>query len=128
MTRPLDHEAFLMTRQLKFDLTARPALGREDFYVSPANAVALSMIDAWRDWPNRKLVLKGAHGSGKTHLAHVWAEMSGARRAPVFMRPRRGFRERLFGPLASSLVESAIDACRRGLLADIQASQAVVLW
>ena len=68
-----------MTRQLKFDLTARPALGREDFYVSPANAVALSMIDAWRDWPNRKLVLKGAHGSGKTHLAYVWAEMSGAR-------------------------------------------------
>lgn len=68
-----------MTRQLKFDLTSRPALGREDFYVSPANAVALAMIDAWRDWPNRKLVLKGARGSGKTHLAHVWAEMAGAR-------------------------------------------------
>jgi protease-4 len=43
------------------------------------------------------------------------AEMSGARRAPVFIRPRRGFRERLFGPLAASLVESAIDEAERRL-------------
>lgn len=43
------------------------------------------------------------------------AEMSGARRVPVFMRPRRGFRERLFGPLAASLVESAIDEAERRL-------------
>lgn len=68
-----------MTKQLSFDLTARPALGREDFYVSPSNAVAMAAIGDWRSWPNRKLVLKGPTGSGKTHLAHVWAEMSGAR-------------------------------------------------
>lgn len=69
----------MMTEQLRFDLPVRPALGREDFYVSPTNAVALAMLDAWRDWPNCKLVLKGPKGGGKTHLAHVWAEMSGAR-------------------------------------------------
>ncbi|MGY3438784.1 MULTISPECIES: chromosomal replication initiator DnaA [unclassified Marinovum] len=68
-----------MTKQLKFDLTEQPALGRDDFYISPSNALALSMIDGWRDWPGRKLVLKGPVGSGKTHLAHVWAEQSGAR-------------------------------------------------
>ena len=43
------------------------------------------------------------------------AEMSGSRRSPVFMRPRRGFRERLFGSLAASLVESAVDEAERRL-------------
>ena len=36
------------------------------------------MLDAWRDWPSGKLLLIGAAGAGKTHLAHVWAEMAGA--------------------------------------------------
>jgi hypothetical protein len=31
------------------------------------------------------------------------------------MRPRRGFRERLFGSLAASLVESAVDEAERRL-------------
>lgn len=68
-----------MTEQLKFDLTVRPALRREDFYVSPSNGVAVALIDGWRAWPGGKLVLKGPRGSGKTHLAHVWAEAAGAR-------------------------------------------------
>lgn len=55
-----------------------PGLGRSDFVVSPGNAVALAMIDGWRDWPGGKLMLTGPAGSGKTHLAHVWAEASGA--------------------------------------------------
>ena len=54
-------------------------MGRDAFFVSPANAVALAMIDDWRGWPSGKLVLSGPEGSGKTHLAHVWAEMAGAR-------------------------------------------------
>ena len=41
------------------------------------------------------------------------AEMSGARRAPVFMRPKRSLRERLFGPSASSLIEAAVDEVER---------------
>lgn len=72
-------KATSMEEQLRFDLSARPALGREDFFVSPSNAMAMAMIDDWQNWPGRKLVLKGPTGSGKTHLAHVWAEMSGAR-------------------------------------------------
>ncbi|MEO0692729.1 MAG: DnaA/Hda family protein [Pseudomonadota bacterium] len=62
-----------MAEQLTFDLPKRAALGREDFFVSPANALALSALDDWRDWPLGKMVLVGPHGSGKTHLAHVWA-------------------------------------------------------
>ena len=66
-------------RQLAFDLPVREALGRADFFVSPANATALAQIEDWHNWPRGKLVLVGPEGAGKTHLAHVWAALSGAR-------------------------------------------------
>ncbi len=66
-----------MTRQLPLDLPARPALGRDDFFVSPANADALAAIERWPGWPGGKLLLCGAPGAGKTHLVHVWAARSG---------------------------------------------------
>lgn len=62
-----------MVRQLTFDLPVRPALGREDFFVSPANAEALAMIDAPERWPYGKLLLTGPSGSGKSHLVEVFA-------------------------------------------------------
>lgn len=68
-----------MPRQLSFDLPVREALGREDFFVSPANAGAVAMIEAWPDWPSRKLLLTGPEGAGKTHLAQVWAGLSQGR-------------------------------------------------
>jgi len=68
-----------MAEQLTFDLPMRPALGRYDYFVSPANAVAVAGIDAWQSWPHGKMVLIGPDGAGKTHLAHVWAEAAGAR-------------------------------------------------
>ncbi|WP_170441854.1 HdaA/DnaA family protein [Ruegeria arenilitoris] len=67
-----------MAKQLSFDLPAMTALGREDFFVSPANALAVAMISA-NSWPGNKLVLSGPAGSGKTHLAHVWAAETGGR-------------------------------------------------
>lgn len=67
-----------MTEQLSFDLPSRTALGRDDFFVSPANANAVAMIEGWEDWPARKLMLVGPPGSGKTHLTHVWANLSRA--------------------------------------------------
>ena len=62
-----------MTRQLTFDLPARPALGRDDFFISPANAVAVASVDDWARWPHGKMALIGPKGAGKTHLVHVWA-------------------------------------------------------
>ncbi|MFC2966782.1 chromosomal replication initiator DnaA [Acidimangrovimonas pyrenivorans] len=67
-----------MPQQLTFDLPVREALGREDFFVSSANAVALATLDGWQDWPQGKMALIGARGAGKTHLAHVWAAEAGA--------------------------------------------------
>ncbi|MFD1160027.1 P-loop NTPase family protein [Roseovarius aestuarii] len=68
-----------MAQQLSFDLPVRQALGREDFFVSPANAAAVGMIEGWQGWAARKLVLTGPAGSGKTHLVHVWAALSDAK-------------------------------------------------
>ncbi|WP_299045545.1 DnaA/Hda family protein [uncultured Tateyamaria sp.] len=72
-----------MAQQLGFDLPVREALGRDDFLVAPSNAVALSMVEAWRTWPMNKLVLSGPEGAGKTHLAHVWAAETGAQILPA---------------------------------------------
>lgn len=68
-------------RQLAFDLPHRPATGRDDFLVTPTNAQAVAFIDRWPDWPSNTLILLGPPGSGKSHLAAVWHEMTGARMA-----------------------------------------------
>ena len=68
-----------MDRQLSFDLPVKPVLGRDDFFVSPTNALAVAMIDHPETWSGGKLALTGPAGSGKTHLAHVWASQTGAR-------------------------------------------------
>lgn len=64
--------------QLPLALPARTALGRDAFFVSTSNAAALAMVDDWANWPGGKLAVTGGAGSGKTHLAHVWAEATGA--------------------------------------------------
>lgn len=69
-----------MPRQLVFELGHRTARGREDFLVAPSNEAAVAQIDAWPDWPGPTIALSGPQGSGKTHLAEVWHEMSGAER------------------------------------------------
>jgi len=68
-----------MAEQLVLDLPFRAAMGRDDFFVSVANAAAVAGIDTWRDWPGGKMLLVGPPGSGKTHLAHVFAAQTGAR-------------------------------------------------
>ncbi|SEQ25252.1 dnaA protein [Thalassovita taeanensis] len=73
----------MISRQLSFDLPVRAALGREDFFVSPANAMSVVLIESWANWAGNKLALIGPRGAGKTHLAHVWAATSGARIMPA---------------------------------------------
>ncbi len=84
-----------MDDQLHFDLERRQPYRRETFVVSPANADAVAQLEAWPLWPGGVLVLVGPPGSGKTHLAHVWAERAGAARAPEI------------GPAGPVLIEDA---------------------
>jgi chromosomal replication initiation ATPase DnaA len=67
-------------RQLLLALAHGESFAREDFLEGPSNAAALALVDAWPDWPNRIMAVTGPEGSGKSHLAAVWAEASGARR------------------------------------------------
>ena len=66
-------------RQLAFALPHAESLSRDDFLEGPSNAAALALIDSWPDWPNRIMLLTGPEGSGKSHLAAIWAEQAGAR-------------------------------------------------
>jgi chromosomal replication initiation ATPase DnaA len=66
-------------RQLALALSFEESFAREDFLVGPANAAAFELIDRWPDWPSRSMVLIGPEGSGKSHLASIWAQASGAR-------------------------------------------------
>src|SRR3954469_8592716 len=65
--------------QLALALDHAESLAREDFLGGPSNAAALSLIERWPDWPARTLLLRGPEGSGKSHLAAIWARESGAR-------------------------------------------------
>jgi len=66
-------------RQLAFALPHAESLTRDNFLEGPANESALSLIESWPDWPNRIMLLVGPEGSGKSHLAAIWAEQAGAR-------------------------------------------------
>lgn len=59
--------------QLALDFPHRPSLGREDFLVAPCNREAVALIEQWPNWPYFALCLYGPKGSGKTHLANVFA-------------------------------------------------------
>ena len=63
-----------MVKQLTLDLALPPpTFAREDFVSSDGNREALAWIDRWPDWPAPALALSGPPGSGKTHLARIWA-------------------------------------------------------
>src|SRR4030088_1413303 len=66
-------------RQLAFALPHAKSLTRDNFLEGPANAAGLALVDAWPEWPNRIMLLVGPEGSGKSHLAAIWADESGAR-------------------------------------------------
>ena len=66
-------------RQLPLALGFRERFGREDFLAGPSNAAALALVERWPDWPARTVALVGPDGSGKSHLAAIWAKSAGAR-------------------------------------------------
>jgi chromosomal replication initiation ATPase DnaA len=71
--------ARVQPRQLAFALPHAESLTRDNFLEGPANAAGLALVDAWPEWPNRIMLLVGPEGSGKSHLAAIWADESGAR-------------------------------------------------
>ena len=70
-------------RQLAFALPHAESLTRDNFLEGPANSAGLALVDSWPEWPNRVMLLVGPEGSGKSHLAAIWAEQAGARSIPA---------------------------------------------
>ena len=70
-------------RQLGLPFGVTPAMDRAHYAVSPANSVALGLIEMWPSWPDPVLLLTGPPASGKSHLANIWAQKSGARSIPA---------------------------------------------
>ena len=66
-------------RQLALALEHAESYAREDFLSGPCNEGPLRLIDGWPDWPANAIALIGPEGSGKTHLAMIWAASAGAR-------------------------------------------------
>jgi chromosomal replication initiation ATPase DnaA len=69
----------IVPRQLALALDHPESFARDDFLSGPSNAAALALIESWPDWPHRSVVLIGPEGSGKSHLAAIWAQNAGAR-------------------------------------------------
>ena len=65
-------------KQQRLALSRAISHAREDFVVSPSNAEAVAVLDAWPAWPGGLLTLVGPAGSGKTHLARAWVKRAGA--------------------------------------------------
>src|SRR5258705_5655248 len=66
-------------RQLALALGFPERFAPDDFLPGPSNAAALGLIERWPDWPARTVAPVGPEGSGKSHLAAIWAKAAGAR-------------------------------------------------
>jgi chromosomal replication initiation ATPase DnaA len=69
----------LAPRQIVLALDHSVSFAIEDFMQGPSNAAALTLIQRWPDWPDRIVAMIGPEGSGKSHLASIWADAAGAR-------------------------------------------------
>lgn len=67
----------MTAEQLTLKWEHRPALGVDDFLISPCNEQAVAKIDEFPDWTSPALVVVGAQGCGKTHLMRVFQSMHG---------------------------------------------------
>jgi chromosomal replication initiation ATPase DnaA len=68
--------------QLPLPFTHQPGYNPADFVPDASNAEALAWLDRTRDWPDRRLLLWGEAGCGKTHLLHIWTAATGATLIP----------------------------------------------
>lgn len=64
--------------QLTLELGHTPAHGEADFLVGEGNELAHGRIMAWPHWPDPVTLLVGPAKSGKSHLARIFADRSGA--------------------------------------------------
>ncbi|OJF95169.1 DnaA regulatory inactivator HdaA [Pararhizobium antarcticum] len=67
-----------ISEQLPLAFQHDAASGRDDLLISDPLSAAVSIVDTWPQWPSPVVILAGPVGSGKSHLASIWREKSGA--------------------------------------------------
>lgn len=70
-------QAIAEARQLALPFDEPESFAAADFIEAPSNAQARTALAAPESWVNRRLVLWGEAGCGKTHLGRLWAEAHG---------------------------------------------------
>lgn len=73
---------FEANSQFLIDFNNKAVFAEHDFFVNDANIKPLNFIHQWPHWGSHPmssvLYLYGEEGSGKTHLANIWAKLSNA--------------------------------------------------
>ncbi len=57
--------------QLVFNLGEKKMMGRDQFFRSESNDLALKILENYESWPQNKLLLVGPKGCGKTHISSI---------------------------------------------------------
>lgn len=83
MVQPASPEDAGPKGQLTLELGHTPAHGASDFLVGEGNSLAHGRIMAFPHWPDPITLLTGPAKSGKSHLARIFADRSGAHFAAV---------------------------------------------
>ncbi|MBQ3564604.1 MAG: hypothetical protein IJA14_00485 [Alphaproteobacteria bacterium] len=68
----------MMLKQEIFSFCEQTNLNWSDFIESEENHEALMWLMRWPDWPGFGIILTGAQGVGKSHLAALWAQSANA--------------------------------------------------
>ena len=68
-----------MTQQLPLDISLPPSYLEDDFLIAKCNRSAWSALDKWDRDGAACAIIKAPASSGKTHLAHIWAERNNAK-------------------------------------------------
>jgi chromosomal replication initiation ATPase DnaA len=72
--------------QLPLAFSHKAATGRDDLLVAAPLNAAVTIVDEWPRWSSPVVILVGPQGSGKSHLASIWKQTSGA----VDIKPEPG--------------------------------------
>lgn len=72
------------SEQMIFDLSQPGKNGLENFFISSSNKLVVDTIKNWKIWPEKRLILLGESGSGKSHLVDFWAKESSGLKIPIF--------------------------------------------